>query len=48
MEALADSVGLRAVGLGPCMVNALDRQVELASMVLDFAAIRGAAVGQDA
>ena len=48
MEALADTVGLRAVGLGARVVDVLNRQVELIGMVFDLAAILGATVGQDA
>jgi hypothetical protein len=34
MEALADAVGLRALGLGAGVVDVLDRQIELVFVVL--------------
>src|SRR4029079_11957420 len=45
MEALADTVGLRALGLGAGVVDVLDRQVELVFVALAAAEL-GAAVGQ--
>ena len=48
MEALADAVGLRALGLGPGVVDVLDRQIELVLMALGAAAVLGAAVGEHA
>ena len=47
MEALADAVGLRALGLGAAVIDVLDRQVELVFVAL-VAAELGAAVGQHA
>jgi hypothetical protein len=37
MEALADSVGLRAFSLGPGVVDVLDREVELVFMAFPAA-----------
>ena len=48
MEALADAVGLRAVGLGLRMVDVLDGQVKLVGMVLDLAAVFGAPIRKHA
>jgi hypothetical protein len=48
MEPLADAVGLRALGLGFCVIDVLDRQVELGFVPLWAAAELGAAVSQDA
>ena len=45
MEALADTVGLRALGLGAGVVDVLDRQVELVFVAL-VAAKLGPAIGQ--
>src|SRR5262244_2507326 len=42
MEALTDSIGLRALGLGAAVINVLDREVELVFMAL------GPAIGQHA
>ena len=42
MEALADAVGLRALGLGAAVIDVLDRQVELVFVAL-VAAELGAA-----
>ena len=47
MEALADSIGLRALGLGTAVINVLDREVELVFMALGPAKL-GAAIGQHA
>ena len=44
MEALADAVRLRALGLGSGVVDVLDREVELILVPLGAAAILGAAV----
>ena len=46
VEALADAVGLRALGLGARMIDILDRKVELVFVPLRVAAILAAAVGQ--
>ena len=45
MEALADSVCLRALGLGAAVIDVLDRQIELVFMALGAAKL-GAAIGQ--
>src|SRR6516225_640743 len=45
MEALADAVGLRALGLGTAVIDILDRQVEFILVALAAAEL-GAAVGQ--
>src|SRR5271167_56622 len=45
MEALADAVGLRAVGLGATVVDILDRQIKLVFVALAAAKL-GAAVGE--
>src|SRR5438105_11999408 len=45
MEALADAVGLWALGLGAAVIDVLDRQVELV-LVACPAAELGAAIGQ--
>jgi hypothetical protein len=45
MEALADAVGLRALGLGAGVIDILDRQVEFVFVALAAAEL-GAAVGQ--
>src|SRR5215469_10021266 len=47
MEALTDSIGLRALGLGAAVINVLDREVELVFMALGPAKL-GAAIGQHA
>ena len=46
MEALADAVGLRALGLGPAVVDVLDREIELVLVPLRVAAVFAAAIGQ--
>ena len=46
MEALADSVGLRALGLGPRMIDVLDGEIELVVVMLGVAAILGATIRQ--
>src|SRR5512132_1548558 len=46
VEALADPIRLRALGLGPTVVDILDRQVELVLVPLGVAAVFAAAVGQ--
>ena len=46
--ALADTVGLRALGLGAGVVDILHRQVELVFVPLMIAAVFGAAVGEHA
>ncbi len=46
MEALADSVRLRALGLGAAVIDVLDREIELVLMTLGAAKF-GAAIGQD-
>jgi len=47
MEALANPIGLGAFGFGACMVDVLDRQVELIGVVLGISAILSPAVGKD-
>src|SRR5262245_23765095 len=47
MEALTDSIGLRALGLGAAVVDVLDGEVELVFMALGPAKL-GAAIGQHA
>ena len=39
VEALADTIRLRALGLGPTVVDILDRQVELVLVPLGVAAV---------
>src|SRR6266568_1173382 len=46
VEALADAVGLRALGLGPRMVDVLDGKIELVLVMLWIAAIFRAPIGQ--
>src|SRR6201981_3918222 len=46
VEALADSVGLRALGLGSQVIDVLDRKVKLVFVSLRVATILTAAVGQ--
>ena len=46
MEALADAVGLRALGLGAGVVDVLDGEIELVFVALGVAAVLGAAIGQ--
>ena len=48
VEALADAVGLRALGLGARVIDVLDREVELVFVPLRIAAVLAAAVGQHA
>jgi hypothetical protein len=48
VEALNDSIGLRALGLGSGVVHILDREIELVLMVLGVSAIFRASVGQHA
>jgi hypothetical protein len=45
MEALADSIGLRALGLGAAMVDVLNREVEFVFVALGATKL-GAAIGQ--
>src|SRR5207237_8498915 len=45
MEALADAVGLRALGLGAGVVDVLDRQIELVFVAFPAAEL-SAAIGQ--
>src|SRR4029077_1442739 len=45
MEALADAVGLRALGLGAAVIDVLDRQIELVFVTFPAAEL-GAAIGQ--
>jgi len=47
VEALDNSIRLRALGLGARMVNILDRQIELVFVVLRIAAIFRAPIGQN-
>ena len=47
MEALADAVGLRALGFGAAVIDVFDREVELVIVAL-AAAEFGAAIGQHA
>src|ERR1700751_250767 len=47
MEAFADSIGLRALGLGAAVIDVLDREIELVFMALGAAKL-GAAIGQHA
>ena len=37
MEALADAIGLRALGLGAAVIDVLDREVELVFVALGAA-----------
>jgi hypothetical protein len=48
VEALADAVGLRALGLGARMIDVLYREIELVFMPLRIATIFAAAVSQRA
>ena len=48
VEAFADSVGLRAFGLGARVIDVLDRKVELKFVPLRVAAILTTAIGQHA
>ncbi len=47
VEAFADAVGLRMVGLGFAMVNIFNRQVELILVVFEQAIMFRASIGQD-
>jgi hypothetical protein len=47
MKALADAVGLRALGFGAAVIDVLDREIELVLMALGAAEL-GAAIGQPA
>ena len=47
VEALADTVGLRVVGLGLGVLNIVDRQIQLIVMTFGFAAILSATIGQN-
>ena len=47
MEAFADSIRLRALGLGAAVIDVLNREIELVFMALGTAKL-GAAVGQHA
>ena len=48
VEPFADAVGLRAVGLGPGMVDVLQRQVELVGVIIRLPAALICPVGEDA
>src|SRR3954470_24496759 len=48
VEALADAVGLRTLGLGAGLIDVLDRKIELVFVPLRVAAVLAAAVGQHA
>ena len=48
VEALTNTVGLRALGLGARVVDVLDRKIELIFVPLRIAAVLAAAVGQHA
>jgi hypothetical protein len=48
VEALTDTVGLRALGLCPGVINILDREVELILVPLRVAAVLAATIGQHA
>src|SRR4029077_1957190 len=48
VEALADAVGLRALGLSARVINVLDREVEFVLVPLWIAAVLATAVGQHA
>ena len=45
MEALANAIGLRALGLGAGVIDVLDRQIELVFVTVAAAKL-GAAIGQ--
>ena len=47
MEALTDSIGLRALGLGAAVIDVLDGEIELVFMALGAAKL-GATIGQHA
>ena len=47
MEAFADSIRLRALGLGAAVIDVLNREIELVFMALGAAKL-GAAIGQHA
>jgi hypothetical protein len=46
VEALANAIGLRALGLGAGVVDILNGQIELVLVALGVAAVLGAAVGE--
>jgi hypothetical protein len=46
MEPLADSVRLRALGLGPGVIDVLDGEIELVVVMLWIATILGATIRQ--
>ena len=48
MEALTDAIRLRALRLGPRMIDILHRKIELLFVMLGIAAIFGATIGQHA
>src|SRR5439155_19079257 len=48
VEALADTVGLRALRLGARVIDVLDREIELILVPLWIAAVLATAVGQHA
>ncbi len=48
MEALADAVGLRTLGLGAAVVDVFDREIQLVFVPLRVAAVFAAAVAQHA
>ncbi len=48
MKPLTDAVGLGMVGLGPGVINVLNSQIELVSVVFRLATVLGASAGQDA
>ena len=48
VESLDDAVGLRALCLGPGVIDVLDGQVEFILVTIVSAAVLGATVGQDA
>ena len=47
VETLTDAVSLWVIGLGPGVLDVIDRQVELIIMAFWFTAVLGTAVGQD-
>jgi hypothetical protein len=47
VEPLADAVGLRALHLGPGVVDILDREIELIFVAIVGTAILSATIGQD-
>jgi hypothetical protein len=48
VEVLDDAVGLRALCLGPSVIDVLDSQVEFVFVTIMGTAVLGAAVGQNA